>query len=91
LFETVGIPCGPINSIDQVFADPQVKHLGIATPVQHPRLGELPLVASALNMSGVSKAIRNPTPDAGADTVAVLTEAGLTAQDIAQLRTEGAI
>ena len=91
LFEAAGIPCGPINSIDQVFADPQVKHLGLATPVTHPRLGELSVVASALNLSGVSKAIRSPTPDAGADTVAVLTEAGLTEQDIAQLRSEGAI
>jgi crotonobetainyl-CoA:carnitine CoA-transferase CaiB-like acyl-CoA transferase len=91
LFEGAGIPCGRINSIDQVFADPQVQHLGLATPVQHPRLGELSVVASPLNLSGVSKAIRAPTPDAGADTVAVLTEAGLSPDDIAQLRAEGAI
>ena len=34
-----GIPCGPIYKVDEVFADPQVKHLGIATPVDHPKLG----------------------------------------------------
>ena len=40
LLEAAGIPCGPINTIDKVFADPQVKHLGMATPMQHPRLGD---------------------------------------------------
>ena len=91
LFEEAGIPCGPINTIDRVFADPQVQHLGLATPVEHPRLGTTNLVASPLNLVGVSKAIRSPTPDAGADTLAVLTEAGLTEQELADMRAEGAI
>ena len=91
LFEEAGIPCGPINSIDRVFADPQVEHLGISTPVKHPRLGITPLVASPLNIVGVPKTIRTPTHDAGADTVAVLQAAGLTEQELAQMRAEGAI
>jgi len=91
LFEDAGIPCGPINTIDRVFADPQVQHLGLATPVEHPRLGSTNLVASPLNLVGVSKAIRSPTPDAGADTLAVLAEAGLTEQELADMRAEGAI
>ena len=91
LFEEAGIPCGPINTIDRVFADPQVQHLGLATPVEHPRLGTTNLVASPLNLVGVSKAIRSPTPDAGADTLAVLAEAGLTEQELADMRAEGAI
>ena len=91
LFEEAGIPCGPINTIDRVFADPQVQHLGLATPVEHPRLGTTTLVASPLNLVGVSKAIRSPTPDAGADTFAVLAEAGLTQQELADMRAEGAI
>ena len=91
LFEEAGIPCGPINSIDRVFADPQVKHLGLSTPVEHPRLGTTPLVASPLNIAGVPKAIRTPTHDAGADTVQVLQAAGLTEQELAQMRAEGAI
>lgn len=91
LFEEAGIPCGPINTIDQVFADPQVRHLGLATPVEHPRLGTTPLVASPLNLAGVSKAIRTPTPEAGVDTVAVLKAAGLNEQDLAAMRAEGAI
>ncbi len=91
LFEEAGIPCGPINTIDQVFADPQVQHLGLATPIDHPRLGRTEVVASPLNLQGVPKGIRSPTRDAGADTEAVLREAGLSDDDIAQMRREGAI
>ncbi len=58
LFEANGIPCGPIYSIDQVFADPQVKHLGMATKMNSPYVGETEVVASAINISGFSKAIR---------------------------------
>ena len=91
LFEAAGIPCGPINRIDQVFADPQVQHLGIVQGTTHPRLGELALVASPLSPSGSSRAMRSPTPDPGADTDAVLAEAGLTPTEIARAREEGAI
>ena len=62
LFEANGIPCGPIYSIDQVFADPQVKHLGMATKMNSPYVGEKEVVASAINISGFSKAIRNLHP-----------------------------
>ncbi len=91
LFADAGIPCGPINTIDRVFADPQVQHLGLAVPVAHPRLGTLSVVASPLNLSGVGKAVRTASPDMGADTQAVLTEVGLTPDEIAQMRAEGAI
>lgn len=91
LFERNGIPAGPIYTIDQVFADPQVRHLGMATPAEHPRLGRTDLVASALNLSGVSKAIRNPTPDAGAHTAEVLLDLGYTDAEVEHLRSQGAI
>jgi len=91
LFERNGIPAGPIYSIDQVFADPQIQHLGMATPVEHPRLGRTRLVASALSLSGVSKAIRTPTPDAGAHTAEVLRGFGYTDAEIEGLREKGAV
>ncbi len=91
LFEEAGIPCGPIYSIDRVFADPQVKHLGIATTVVHPKLGELGMIASALNLSGVPKTIRTPTPAAGQDTDAVMASLGYTPEQIAELRGRGII
>src|SRR6266849_2651897 len=46
-----GVPCGPINTIDQTFADPQVKHLGISRPVDHPTLGTFDIVGQAIPMS----------------------------------------
>lgn len=91
LFERNGIPAGPIYSIDQVFADPQVRHLGMATPVEHPRLGRFDVVASPLTLSGVSKAVRSPTPDAGAHTAEVLRGLGYTDAEIEGLRRQGAV
>ncbi len=91
LFEANGIPCGPINTIDKVFADPQVQHLGLATPVNHPRLGASHIVANPVNMSGIPRGVRTATADAGAHTNEVLTEAGYTPAEIAELRAKGAV
>jgi formyl-CoA transferase len=91
LFEGAGIPCGPIYTIDQVFADPQVKHLGMARPVKHPKLGDIELVASAINMSGYSRDVRTPTPEADADTADVLHWVGYSDAEIADMRAKGAI
>jgi crotonobetainyl-CoA:carnitine CoA-transferase CaiB-like acyl-CoA transferase len=85
LFEGAGIPCGPINTIDQVFADPQVKHLGLATPVVHPRLGRTELVASPVNIEGLPRTIRTATPEKGEHTVSVLQGLGYTEAEIAAL------
>jgi len=91
LFEGCGIPAGPIYTIDQTFADPQVRHLGMATPVEHPRLGRFDVVASPLTLSGVSKAVRGPTPDAGAHTAEVLRGLGYSEAEIEDLRRQGAV
>jgi formyl-CoA transferase len=91
LFDEAGIPCGPINTIDRVFADPQVEHLRMAREVVHPRLGALPVVASPLNVEGVPKEIRSATPESGADTDAVLSEAGYGVDEIAALRAKGVV
>jgi formyl-CoA transferase len=89
LFEEAGIPCGPINTIDRVFADPQVKHLGLATPMQHPKLGTETIVASPLNMTGVDKSVRTHTPNPGEHTDAILQSLGLAPDEIADLRAKG--
>ncbi|MDP9095727.1 MAG: CoA transferase [Pseudomonadota bacterium] len=86
LFEAAGIPCGPINTIDQVFADPQVQHLGMATPVVHPRLGRTELVASPVNMSGLPRGVRTPTPERGEHTDEVLRSVGYDDAELAALR-----
>ena len=91
LFEQAGIPAGPINRIDQTFADPQVAHLGMAAPVEHPRLGAIELVRSPLNLDGVPQAIRTATPEAGAHTDEVLAELGYEAAEIAAMHAEGVV
>jgi formyl-CoA transferase len=91
LFEGAGIPCGPIYTIDQVFADPQVKHLGMARRMDSPVLGATEVVASAINISGVPKDIRTPPPEAGADTDEVLRSVGYDADQIAAMRAKGVI
>ena len=91
LFETNGIPCGPIYSIDQVFADPQVKHIGMATKMNSPYVGEQEVVASALNISGYSKAIRLHTPDPGEHQDEILKSVGYTDSEIEDMRKKGVI
>ena len=86
-----GVPCGPVNTIDQVFADPQVQHLGLATPVAHPTLGELTIVRNAVSMTEAAPTVRTASPDPGEHTDAVLHELGLTDDDIAALRARGAV
>jgi formyl-CoA transferase len=93
LFDEAGIPCGPIYTIDQVFADPQVKHLGMATPMQRSAAagGETEVVASPLNFSGLARAIRLPTPEAGDHTDEVLRSVGYAEPEIAALRAKGIV
>jgi formyl-CoA transferase len=86
-----GVPAGPILSIDQVFADPQVAHLGIAQTVEHPKLGSIRLVGQAVRLSRTPSALRTATPEKGADSDAILAELGYDAAAIASLRAERAI
>jgi formyl-CoA transferase len=85
-FNQAGVPAGPIYSIDQVFADPQVKHLGIAQPVEHPSLGRIELVGQAVTLSRTPSRLNTASPEAGEHTDAILKELGYSAADIAQLR-----
>jgi formyl-CoA transferase len=87
-----GVPCGPINTIDQVFADPQVKHLGIRRPVDHPTLGTFDIVGQPIHMSGYPQPERlRPTPDQGQHTDEVLRDLGYDAAAIAALHQNGAV
>ena len=90
-FDEAGIPAGPINTIDKVFADPQVQHLGMAAPLSSPILGDTRVVGSPLNFSGIKRQIRNPTPEAGAHTDEVLQWLGVAQKEIDRLRGIGAI
>ncbi|MCW5620242.1 MAG: CoA transferase [Burkholderiales bacterium] len=86
-----GIPCGPIYGMDEMFADPQVQHLGIAEAVTHPRLGEIKVVANAARLSRTPPQVASVLPDPGAHNEEILREIGYDDAHIARLRAEGAI
>ena len=91
LLEEAGVPCGPINTIDQVFADPQVKHLGIATPMRSKKHGTFNVLASPINIEGLPKDIRAATGEAGEHTDEVLRSIGYSDSQIAAMRSNGVI
>jgi crotonobetainyl-CoA:carnitine CoA-transferase CaiB-like acyl-CoA transferase len=92
LMNEVGVPCGPLYTIDQVFADPQVEHLEMARPLTHPRLGPLKVVGQGINMERTPEPAQlRPTPDLGQHTDEVLRELGFNQADIAELRSNGAV
>jgi crotonobetainyl-CoA:carnitine CoA-transferase CaiB-like acyl-CoA transferase len=89
--EAAKVPCGPINGLDEVFADPQVIERGMTAPINHPLNAGLRLVASPLKLSATPVSVRYPPPLLGEHTDQVLAEAGLSPAEIAALRDAGAI
>jgi crotonobetainyl-CoA:carnitine CoA-transferase CaiB-like acyl-CoA transferase len=86
-----GVPCGPILTIDQVFANPQVQHLGMAQPVESPRYGTLDLVRAPMRLSRTSTSLRRPAPTPGEHTHEVLREHGYSEGDIREMEDSGVI
>ncbi|MGH7122534.1 MAG: CaiB/BaiF CoA transferase family protein [Acetobacteraceae bacterium] len=80
-----GVPCGPIYRMNEVFADPQVKHLGIAQAVEHPTLGRIELVGQAVTLSRTPSSLRTATPERGEHTDEILRELGYDAAAITRL------
>jgi crotonobetainyl-CoA:carnitine CoA-transferase CaiB-like acyl-CoA transferase len=91
LLDEAGIPCGPINTIDQVFEDPQVEHLALARPVAHPRLGAQRLVGTPINFEGTEDEIRRPAPEVGQHATEILGQLGYDENAVAGLRSRGVV
>jgi formyl-CoA transferase len=90
-FNEAGVPCGPIYAIDQMFADPQVKHLGMAATVTRKDKSKMSLVAQPMKLSRTpSKLVARP-PELGEHTDAVLKEFGFKPKEIAALHKAGAV
>lgn len=81
-----GIPCGEINSIDEVFADPQVRHLGIATAMESLAFGQTECLAQPIFMQRTPSRISRRPPERGEHSDEILTECGFSAEEIAALR-----
>ena len=90
-FNKAGVPCGPIYSIDQVFADPQVRHLGIAQSVAGKGKRALRLVGQPVSLSRTPSRLKAPPPQLGQHTDAVLREFGFSAREIAALHKAKAV
>ena len=86
LLNAAGVPCGPIYSVDQVFQDAQVKHLGMAQPVHHSEMGDIELVGQPFTLSRHGNQLRTATPSRGQDTAEVLGGLGLSGEEIADLQ-----
>ncbi len=86
-----GVPCGPINRIDETFADPQVQHLGMARKVSHPRLGDLALVNQPIRFSRAPDPPFAPAPERGQHNAEVFGRLGVGQDELSALRDQGII
>jgi crotonobetainyl-CoA:carnitine CoA-transferase CaiB-like acyl-CoA transferase len=91
LLNKAGVPCGPIYAIDELFADPQVEHLGIAVPMQHPSRGKVAVLGQAVSLSRTPAPIEQPSPERGEHTDAILADLGYDAGAIGKLRAAKAV
>ena len=86
-----GIPCGPIYSIDQTFADPQVRHLGMAQRVESAALGTDHAAGPAVHAQPHAQSARCGAPEFGEHTDEVLAEFGFRPDEVARFRADGAV
>jgi crotonobetainyl-CoA:carnitine CoA-transferase CaiB-like acyl-CoA transferase len=90
--ERAGVPCGPINTVADVFADPQVQARGLKLDLPHPSIGSVPSVANPIKYSVTPISYRSAPPMLGANTDEILRETlGVTPEEIARLRKSGVV
>lgn len=90
--EALAVPCGPINTLEQVFADPQVQARGLQLAIDHPLLGAVPGVANPIQLSATPVSYRSAPPMLGEHTEQVLSERlGFSAEALENLRRSGVI
>ena len=90
--EKVGVPCGPINTLDRVFADPQVQYRELVKNYPHPQAGQIQLVSNPVRINGDAQNAPLPPPLLGQQTDSVLAQVlGLSAEQLVQLRQQAVI
>jgi formyl-CoA transferase len=92
LFDQAGIPCGPINTFDRVFSDPQVAHLGLVKEVEHRQYGKVKMVGPPATFSESAVGIQSPPPTLGEHNREILTSLlGYSDEKVEDLRNRGVI
>jgi crotonobetainyl-CoA:carnitine CoA-transferase CaiB-like acyl-CoA transferase len=91
ILNKAGVPCGPILNVKEVFEDEQIRHLKLATKIQHPRLGEQTVQNLPVTLSRTPGAVVSASPDLGEHTDQVLGELGYSKEEIAALHRDGAV
>jgi len=85
------VPAAPINTLDEVFTDPQVQTYGFPIEVEHPKMGKMKLVGNAVDMSRTPPRIERPPPMLGEHTEEILTSLGYDRQTLSSYREKGVI
>jgi len=91
ILNAAGVPCGPIYSMDQVFADPQVRHLQAAAEVEHRKLGRIRLINQPVKLSRTPAQLATASPERGEHTDDVLREAGYSESEISDFKKKKAV
>lgn len=91
MLEGAGIPCGPINAIDETIADPQVIARGVIVELEHPAIGIVRSIANPVRSSASQVAYRRYPPRLGEHTEEILLNLGKTGEEIIALREAGAV
>jgi crotonobetainyl-CoA:carnitine CoA-transferase CaiB-like acyl-CoA transferase len=86
-----GVPCGPAYKMDEVFADPQVRHLGMAADIDTLPFGQTQLVGQPVRLTRTPTSMAVRPPDRGEHTDEILAELGIDETELAELRSRNII
>ena len=91
LLQEKDVPCSPLNNLEEVFNDPQVKQYGFPVEVEHPKMGKMPLIGSGVQLSRTPPTIKTAPPILGEHTDEILRSISCDEQTIRKLRTDGVV